>query len=123
MPHIFPSIIIMINYRKPLSFHSVSFGRTWLSGTLRGLAQIALEVQNSAPNDPLLPAAAKVDSSYAEALDTVCCNCLRISPLAQVTKFKGSTRGDFPWNCRVIEKAEGFFASLNKRNHSHPMSC
>jgi hypothetical protein len=35
------------------------------------MAQLALEVQQSAPRDPLLPATASVDSSYAEALDTV----------------------------------------------------
>lgn len=35
------------------------------------MAQIALDVQNSAPQDPLLPAAAHIPSSYTEALDTV----------------------------------------------------
>jgi hypothetical protein len=35
------------------------------------MAQIALEVQNNAPHDPLLPAVANVPSSYTEALDTV----------------------------------------------------
>jgi len=35
------------------------------------MAQIALEVQNNAPHDPLLPAGANVPSSYTEALDTV----------------------------------------------------
>jgi len=54
---------------KPLSFHAVSFGPA--TNTLRRMAQIALEVQRSAPQDPLLPAAAMVDSSFAEALDTV----------------------------------------------------
>jgi hypothetical protein len=56
---------------KPLSFHSVSFGQENTSASLRRMAQIALEVQNSAPRDPLAPAAATVLSSYAEALDTV----------------------------------------------------
>lgn len=36
------------------------------------MAEIALEVQNTAPQDPLLPAAATIDSSYSEALDSVC---------------------------------------------------
>lgn len=58
-------------HRKPLSFHSVSFGQDNTSASLRRMAQIALEVQNSAPRDPLAPAAATVLSSYAEALDTV----------------------------------------------------
>ena len=40
------------------------------------MAQIALDVQNSAPQDPLLPAAASVPSSYTEALDTVKINVL-----------------------------------------------
>jgi hypothetical protein len=35
------------------------------------MAQIALDVQNNAPQDPLLPAAANIPSSYTEALDTV----------------------------------------------------
>ncbi|KAI0062821.1 hypothetical protein BV25DRAFT_1885018 [Artomyces pyxidatus] len=56
---------------KPLSFHAVSFGRDSATSSLRRMAQIALEVQNNAPRDPLLPAAATVPSSYAEALDTV----------------------------------------------------
>jgi hypothetical protein len=35
------------------------------------MAQIALEAQYTAPHDPLLPAEAKIPSSYTEALDTV----------------------------------------------------
>ena len=35
------------------------------------MAQIALDVQNNAPQDPLLPANAHIPSSYTEALDTV----------------------------------------------------
>ena len=35
------------------------------------MAQIAQEVQNNAPRDPLLPANANIPSSYTEALDTV----------------------------------------------------
>ncbi|KIM92371.1 hypothetical protein PILCRDRAFT_417 [Piloderma croceum F 1598] len=56
---------------KPLSFHAVSFGQDSTSSSLRRMAQIAQEVQNNAPRDPLAPAAATVSSSYAEALDTV----------------------------------------------------
>ena len=62
--------------RRPLSFHAVSFGRDAASSSLRRMAQIALDVQNSAPQDPLLPAAASVPSSYTEALDTVKINVL-----------------------------------------------
>jgi hypothetical protein len=35
------------------------------------MAQIALDVQQNAPRDPLLPANANIPSSYTEALDTV----------------------------------------------------
>ncbi|KAJ7091563.1 hypothetical protein B0H15DRAFT_836658 [Mycena belliarum] len=56
---------------KPLSFHSVSFGSATQSAVLRRMAQIALEVQTSAPRDPLTPAEATIHSSYSEALDTV----------------------------------------------------
>ena len=33
------------------------------------MAQIALDVQNNAPQDPLVPATAHIPSSYTEALD------------------------------------------------------
>ena len=59
------------NARRPLSFHAVSFGQDASSSSLRRMTEIALEVQNNAPHDPLLPAAANVPSSYTEALDTV----------------------------------------------------
>jgi len=35
------------------------------------MANIATDVQNNAPQDPLLPNTAYVPSSYTEALDTV----------------------------------------------------
>ena len=35
------------------------------------MAQIALEVERNAPQDPLRPAAATIPSSYTEALDSV----------------------------------------------------
>jgi hypothetical protein len=35
------------------------------------MTQIALDIQNNAPRDPLAPAAATVLSSYSQALDTV----------------------------------------------------
>jgi hypothetical protein len=54
---------------KPLSLHTVSFGPSNL--VLRRMSQIALGIQNSAPPDPNAPAAARIDSSYAEALDSV----------------------------------------------------
>lgn len=54
---------------RPVSFHGVSFGPN--NGTLRRMVQIAREIQNGVPRDPLQPAAAVVESSFAEALDSV----------------------------------------------------
>jgi hypothetical protein len=59
------------NIRRPLSFHAVSFGHDVNSSSLRRMAQITLEVQNSVPRDPLLPATANILSSYTETFDTV----------------------------------------------------
>ena len=69
-----------MNARRPLSFHAVSFGQDGASSSLRKMARIALEVQNNAPQDPLLPAGASVPSSYTEALDTVRGQCLVFYP-------------------------------------------
>jgi hypothetical protein len=57
--------------RRPLSFHAVSFGQDSTSSSLRRMTEIALEVQENAPQDPLLPATANIPSSYTETLDTV----------------------------------------------------
>ena len=57
--------------RKSLSFHSVSFGEDASTTTLRRMSDLALEIQNNAPGNALLPAAANVPSSFATALDTV----------------------------------------------------
>jgi hypothetical protein len=59
------------HYRKPLSFHAVSFGQDSQSSYLRRMVQIALDIQTKAPRDPLAPAASTVLSSYSQALDTV----------------------------------------------------
>ncbi|KAG1720811.1 hypothetical protein EDB19DRAFT_1646869 [Suillus lakei] len=56
---------------KGLSFHAVSFGPDRSSSSLRRMTQIALDIQNNAPRDPLAPPAATVASSYTQALDTV----------------------------------------------------
>jgi len=58
-----------IDNGKPLSFHTVSFGPH--NETLRRMAQVAREVEATAPRDPLLPPDAHVESSYATALDSV----------------------------------------------------
>jgi hypothetical protein len=57
--------------RKPLSFHSISFGPDRSSSSLRRMANLALEIQNNAPCNPQTPAMASVPSSFAIALDTV----------------------------------------------------
>ncbi|KAF5381826.1 hypothetical protein D9757_008329 [Collybiopsis confluens] len=55
--------------RKLLSFHSVAFGPH--NSTLKWMAHIARDIQNRAPKDHLVPATAYLESSYAEALDSV----------------------------------------------------
>jgi hypothetical protein len=57
--------------RKPLSFHSISFGPDISSSSLRRMANVALGIQNNAPRNPQTPATASVPSSFAIALDTV----------------------------------------------------
>ncbi|KAL5513533.1 hypothetical protein ACEPAH_3932 [Sanghuangporus vaninii] len=56
---------------RALSFQAVSFGPDGSSTWLRRMVQIAKEVQDRAPRDPLLPANAVVESSYSIALDSV----------------------------------------------------
>ena len=51
------------------------------------MAQIALEVQNNAPQDPLLPMTASIVSSYTEALDTVRGQCLFSRPTELTRQF------------------------------------
>ncbi len=75
-PNIFPSafetsLLSRSHSRKPLSFHAVSFGADNYSHSLRRMAQIAREVQNNAPRDPLAPPNSVIESSYTNALDTV----------------------------------------------------
>jgi hypothetical protein len=60
-----------LSQRTPLSFHAVSFGPDGSSASLRRMANLALDIQNNAPRDPLRPQAASVPSSFSIALDTV----------------------------------------------------
>ena len=75
------------------------------------MAQIAQDVQNNAPRDPLAPAAATILSSYTEALDTVRAHALW-HPIymdtyqLSVSTMLGPTCRDLPGYCGVIEKAE-----------------
>ena len=52
-----------------LSFHAVSFGVQARAGSLRRMVQIAMEIHDAAPRDPLAPPGNPC--SYSEALDTV----------------------------------------------------
>ncbi len=65
------SVSLIFRFRKPLSFHVVLFGDIDYSYTLERMAQLALEIQNNAPRDPLLPADSIIPSSFTAALDTV----------------------------------------------------
>ncbi|KAH9023069.1 hypothetical protein EDB83DRAFT_1992577 [Lactarius deliciosus] len=73
-----------IQHGKPLSFHAVFFGPDGESTSfssnsgqnspvsiLRKMVDIASEIQDRAPPDPLLPTAARISSSFNTALDTV----------------------------------------------------
>ncbi|KAL5492779.1 hypothetical protein ACEPAI_4226 [Sanghuangporus weigelae] len=60
-----------VSLGRALSFQAVSFGPDGSSTWLRRMVQIAKEVQDRAPRDPLLPASAVVGSSYSIALDSV----------------------------------------------------
>ncbi|KAG8836422.1 hypothetical protein FRC18_011419 [Serendipita sp. 400] len=55
---------------KPLSFHSVSFGRDVNSQSLRRMSTIANEVYATAPRDPLVPPGG-TPCSFNEAIDTI----------------------------------------------------
>ena len=57
-------------HRKPLSFHTVSFGPH--NEVLRRMAQVARTVEAAAARDPLLSPDAHVESSYTAALTSVC---------------------------------------------------
>ncbi|KAG2738992.1 hypothetical protein P692DRAFT_20882111 [Suillus brevipes Sb2] len=70
------------------SFHSVSFGQNKYSATLRTMFQIALEIQNNAPQDALAPTA--VPSSYTNALDTAQLAETFLGIAASLTKPRGA---------------------------------
>lgn len=61
-----PALSTDASNRKPLSFHTVSFGPS--DQSLRGMVQIAKEVETTVPRNA---ADAHVESSYNEALDSV----------------------------------------------------
>lgn len=65
------SVSLIFRFRKPLSFHAVSFGNVNYAYTLERMAQIALVIQNNASQDPLPRAESIIPSSFTTALDTV----------------------------------------------------
>ena len=66
LSHLTP-LLFGINSSKCCS----TFGQNNSTPTLRNTVEIALEIQNDAPVDPLLPAATRVPSSFNTAFDTV----------------------------------------------------
>jgi hypothetical protein len=70
------------------------------------MVRIALDIQNSAPRDPLTPPAATVLSSYTQALDTV-----RMPPFTSlcITGLKAH-----PEQIRLAETFLGIAESLTK---------
>lgn len=71
------------------------------------MAQLALEIQNSAPQDPLLPAASVIPSSYTTALDTVRFCVLGIGdegPHLIANAPLDTACGNISGICRVVEE-------------------
>jgi hypothetical protein len=57
--------------RMPRSFHTAPISPDASSFMLRRMAELALEVQNNAPRDPLRPPTMSMPSSFSVALDSV----------------------------------------------------
>lgn len=88
---------LIISPRRPLSFHAVSFGPS--NQVLRRMADIAQDIQRTAPVDPMHPT---VPSSYTEAIDTV---SRGISVYASCLDPSVDSIGrNFSWTCRVPQK-------------------
>lgn len=112
----FPLIHERIDFsRKPLSFHAVSFGPS--NQCLRRMAQIAREVELTAPRDPLLPANSHVESSYAEALDSVGLNLVGLGSM--LTFIAGPPGGNIPRNRRLPQTDTGCPHGLGATISSH----
>ena len=67
------------------------------------MARLAREMQRRAPPDPLFPVAARIDSSFNTALDTVRTHAAR-RPNNRADIPTGATRGDILGNRGVYEK-------------------
>ena len=66
--YIYSCFQVSLSNSKALSFHGVSFGPVAKPESLRRMAEIARKVQATDPADPSSPV---VESSSAEALETV----------------------------------------------------
>jgi hypothetical protein len=90
--------IEVITYQKPhrkgLSFYTVSFGPEVSSQSLRRMAQIATEVYQRAPRDPLAPVG-QDSCSFSRAIDTVR-NSLSFSFSLLIGSLIDSTRKHLP---------------------------
>ena len=100
------SFIAYFSQRKPLSFHSISFGPDASSSSLRRMADVALGFQNNASHNPRTPATASVPSSFSIALDAVrnppTSTTMRI---LNVGPHLGAACGDVFGHCRVAQEA------------------
>ena len=76
------------------------------------MVQIAKEVQDRAPRDPLLPTDAIVESSYSIALDSVSQTPFSLAFIMVTTMPKGTARGDFSGHCGVAEEDTRWSNSL-----------
>lgn len=92
--------------RSALSFHAVSFGVQAQAGSLRRMVQIAMEVHDAAPRDPLAPPGNAC--SYSEALDTVRCVEWSLSEYSCLQRRADPTRQYFLGDCRLSTQPPGY---------------
>ena len=94
-----------IPFRKPLSFHGVAFGT--YNRTLFRMVGIARRIQATVPGNPLVPQTATIESSFAEALDTVCCYLLFFFPgWNGCPLLSGPISGNFSRTGRITEETK-----------------
>lgn len=74
------------------------------------MVNIALEIQKRAPPDPLLPAAARILSSYHTALDTVSADAFHEGKSGLL--LEGASRGNILGDRGVVEKATRLIDAL-----------
>ena len=92
--------------RSALSFHAVSFGVQAQAGSLRRMVQIAMEVHDAAPRDPLAPPGNAC--SYSEALDMVRRVGWSLSEYSCLHRRADPTRQYFLADCRLAAQPPGY---------------